>query len=262
MGFPGTTGLQAMDYYLSDQFFLPSGQFDDQFTEKIVHLPASAAFQPSLDAPPVNALPAQDNGYVTFGSFNRPAKISRAVVALWSQLLRAMPSSRMVLGAMPKEGQRNAVLEWFDQEGIDHKRLSIYEVCGMKDYQALHHQVDICLDTFPYNGGTTTLHALWMGVPTLTLVGGTPAGRTGASILGHVGLHAYMATDADEFVQKGLQLAGDLAALSDLRAQLRGRFAESAMGQPAVVAAGLEQALRTMWQRWCDDRAPVAFTVI
>jgi predicted O-linked N-acetylglucosamine transferase (SPINDLY family) len=259
MGFPGTTGLQAMDYYLSDQFFLPSGQFDDQFTEKIVHLPASAAFQPHQDAPPVNALPAQDNGYVTFGSFNQPAKISRAVVALWSQLLRAMPSARMVLGAMPKEGQRNAILEWFTQEGIDRQRLSVYEMCSMKDYQGLHHQVDICLDTFPYNGGTTTLHALWMGVPTLTLVGGTPAGRTGASILGHVGLHAYMATNADEFVQKGQHLAGDLSALSDLRAQLRGRFAESAMGQPAVVAAGLELALRTMWQRWCDGRAPEAF---
>lgn len=261
MGYPGTTGLQAMDYYLADRFFLPPGQFDSQFTEKIVRMPAGAPFLPSEDAPPVNPLPALSNGYVTFGSFNRPSKLSRSVIALWAQLLRALPDSRMVLGAMPEEGKYDTLIEWFAQEGIARERLDFHMRSGMAQYLSLHRQVDICLDTFPYNGGTTTLHALWMGVPTLTLAGSTAAGRPGASILGHAGLDEFVAHDAADFVQKGLSCVGNLAALSDIRAGLRERFAQSAMGQPAVVAAGVERALRIMWQRWCAGLPPESFEV-
>jgi len=261
IGYPCTTGLGAMDYYLADRLFLPPGQFDDQFTEKIVRLPASAPFLPSKDAPLVNTLPALSNSYVTFGSFNRPNKLSHAVIALWAKLLRALPDSRMLLGAMYQAGENDTLLEWFAQEGIARERLSFHPRSGMDAYLALHHQVDICLDTFPYNGGTTTLHALWMGVPTLTLAGSTAAGRSGASILGHVGLEAFVAHDAADFVRKGLSWAGNLAALSDIRAGLRERFAQSAMGQPAVVAAGMERALRIMWQRWCTGLPAESFEV-
>jgi len=261
IGYPGTTGLKAVDYYLSDRFFLPYGQFDSQFTEKIVQMPASVPFLPFEDAPPVNVLPALGNGYVTFGSFNRPSKLSRAVIALWAQLLRALPDSRMVLGAMPQDGKNDLLINWFAQEGIARERLDFYKRSGMGCYLSLHQQVDICLDTFPYAGGTTTLHALWMGVPTLTLAGGTIPGRTGAGILGHAGLEAFVANNAADFVQKGLAWAGDLAALSGIRAGLRERFAQSAMGQPAVVAAGVERALRIMWQRWCAGLPPESFEV-
>jgi predicted O-linked N-acetylglucosamine transferase (SPINDLY family) len=252
MGFPGTTGLQAMDYYLSDQYFLPPGEFDSQFTERIVHLPASAVFQPSPESPPVTELPALRNGYVTFGSFNRPNKISRDVIRLWSQVLHALPDARLLLAAMPADGTDPQLLEWFQSEGIDPQRLSFHKMCALTSYLGLHAQVDICLDTFPYNGGTTTLHALWMGVPTLTLAGTTAAGRTGASILGHVGLNAFLATSEQDFVQKGHDLASDLDALSTVRVSLRERFLRSSMGQPAVVAAGLESALRAMWLTWCN----------
>jgi predicted O-linked N-acetylglucosamine transferase (SPINDLY family) len=251
IGYPGTTGLRAMDYYLADRFLLPEGEFDNQFTEKIVRLPVSAPFLPSEHAPPVNALPALSNGYVTFGSFNRPSKLSRHVIALWSQLLRALPDSRMLLGAMPQDNKYDNLIEWFAQEGIARERLSFHSRSGMDRYLALHHQVDVCLDTFPYNGGTTTWHALWMGVPTLTLSGNTLPGRVGVAILAHVGLGAFAAHDAADFVRKGLFWAGNLAELSDIRAGLRGRFAKSALNQPAVVAAGMERALRIMWRRWC-----------
>ncbi len=261
MGYPGTTGLKAMDYYLSDRFLLPPGQFDDQFTEKIVQMPVSVPFLPFDGAPPVNPLPALSNGYVTFGSFNRPSKLSRAVIALWAQLLRALPDSRMVLGAMPEVGKYNTLIEWFAQEGVSRERLDFHIRSGMVHYLNLHQQVDICLDTFPYNGGTTTLHALWMGVPTLTLAGGTIPGRTGAGVLGHVGLEAFIAHDAADFIQKGLSWAGNLAALSDIRAGLRERFAKSAMGQSATVAAGVERALRIMWQRWCAGLPAESFEV-
>ncbi|SFC75514.1 Glycosyl transferase family 41, partial [Polaromonas sp. OV174] len=171
IGYPGTTGLSSMDYYLSDRFILPPGQFDHQFTEKLVYLPANAPFLPAAYAPLVNDLPALSHGYLTFGSFNRPSKISRAVIALWSQLLRALPDSRMVLGAMREDDQYDTLTAWFAEERIARERLDFHPRSGMRNYLALHHQVDVCLDTFPYNGGTTTYHALWMGVPTLTLAG-------------------------------------------------------------------------------------------
>ncbi len=259
MGYPGSTGLSAMDYYLSDRFLLPPGQFDAQFTEKLVYLPASAPFLPTADAPAVSELPAQRNGYLTFGSFNRPSKISRRVIALWSQLLRAMPDARMLLGAMREDGQYDTLIAWFGEAGIERERLDFHARTNMQDYLALHQQVDVCLDTFPYSGGTTTLHALWMGVPTLTLAGSTVAGRTGAGILGHVGLQALIAQDEAAFVRQGLALVADLSELAKLRSGLRERFARSVPSQPELIAAGLERALRTMWQRWCAGLPAVSF---
>lgn len=261
MGYPGTTGLKAMDYYLADRFLLPPGEFDDQFTEKIVRLPANAPFLPAVGAPQVNALPALSNGYVTFGSFNHLSKISPAVVALWSQLLRALPDSKMVLGAMPEEGEYDALIDWFAQEGIARDRLSFRGRCGMDVYLGMHQQVDICLDTFPYNGGTTTLHALWMGVPTLTLAGNTMPGRVGAAVLGHVGRDDFVARDKSDFVAKGMYWAGHLPLLAEVRAGLRERFAQSPISQPAMIAAGLERALRIMWQRWCAGLPPESFEI-
>lgn len=261
MGYPGTTGLQAMDYYLTDSFLLPPGQLNAQFTEKLVHLPANAPFLPSVDAPPVNTLPALVNSYVTFGSFHRMNKLSRPVIALWSQLLRTVPDSKMLLGAMPMDNCNETLIDWFAQEGIDRERLSFHPRSSIPAYLALHHQVDICLDAFPYAGGTTTLHALWMGVPTLTLAGTTVAGRTGACILGHVGLDSFIAHDEAAFVLQGLSLVSDPSSLANLRKTLRERCSQSAPGQPEIIANGLDSALRAMWQRWCKGLPAEPFEV-
>lgn len=261
MGYPGTTGMRSMDYCLGDRFFLPPGQLDAQFTEKIVRLPANSPYLPAADAPPVGPLPALDNGCVTFGSFSRSNKLSPRVVALWAQVLRALPDARMLLAGMPETGNCDVLIQWFEAEGIARDRLSLHARCGMQAYLDLHRQVDICLDTFPYNGGTTTLHALWMGVPTLTLAGDTAAGRSGASILGHAGLDAFVARDAADFMKKGVSWSGRLAELAEIRAGLRERFAQSARGQPALVAAGVERALRMMWQRWCAGLPAESFEV-
>ena len=262
IGYPGTTGLSAMDYFLSDRFFLPVGEFDGQFTEKIVRMPANSAFLPFAAAPPVSPLPAQSKGYITFGSFNRPTKISPSAVALWSQLLAALPDSRMRLGAMQLNDRGAQLVDDFARHGVARDRLSFHPRCSMESYLEQYQHVDICLDTFPYTGGTTTLHALWMGVPTLTLAGHTIPGRSGASILGHAGLEACISFSAKEFVARGIALAADIPALACLRAELREGFRRSAMGQPDLVAAGLESALRTMWQRWCDHQLPTAFEVL
>jgi len=261
VGYPGTTGLQAMDYYVSDGFRLPAGEFDDQFVEKLVCLPAAASFLPAEAAPPINPLPALTNGYLTFGSFNRLSKITAASIELWSRLLRGLPDSRLIVGALPLGERYEHLLGRFRQHGVDPSRLTFHDRCSIAEYLKLHHQVDLCLDTYPYAGGTTTHHALWMGVPTLTLAGRTPAARGGAAVMGRVGLEAFVASDPDDFEGKGLKWAGDLATLAQVRAGLRDRCRQSPTGRPDIIAAALERALRVMWQRWCAGEAPQAFSV-
>jgi protein O-GlcNAc transferase len=251
IGYPGTTGLTAMDYFLADPHFLPPGQFDQHFTEKLVYLPAQAPFQPSPSALPVNPLPALATGAVTFGSFNRLSKVNTAIIRVWSDLLRALPAAKMLLGGISIDAEQDKLIHEFAAQGIERDRLTFHPRCGMDVYLALHHHVDICLDTYPYTGGTTSIHAVWMGVPTLTIAGPTPAGRGGAAILGQVGLDGFTATDAADFVAKGQYWAGHLDALAEVRASLRARLQHSPSRQADTVAAALGQALRHMWRRWC-----------
>ncbi len=255
LGYPGTTGLRAMDYHLCDRFYVPV-EMAWQFSEKSVYLPASAIFLPSAQAPPVSTLPASENGYVTFGSFNRPNKINSSVIALWSLLLHKIPHARMVLGGIAADGQA-ALTQRFSDNGIERSRLTFFPRSNIQDYLALHHQVDICLDTFPYGGGTTTLHAAWMGVPTLTLAGETPASRVGTTLMSQLELDRFVAVSIDDFVNKGSHWAEHVAELATLREGMRARFDASIMSQPSRFANNLEAALRTMWQRWCDGM-PVA----
>lgn len=261
IGYPGTTGLQAMDYYQADRFFAPPGLLDGQFSEKLVQLPALAPFQISAFAPLVNELPALRKGHITFGSFNRVNKIGRPVIALWAQVLRALPTAQMLIGGMPTDENTN-IRQWFEDEGIETGRLQFHPKASIQSYLTLHHQVDICLDTFPYNGGTTTLHALSMGVPTLTLTGQTAASRAGACNLGQVGLDDFVAHDQDDFVQRALHWANHLEELSHIRADLRQQLSQSPAGQADVIAVSVAQAWRTMWQRWCAGLPAQSFEVV
>ncbi|HDR9588542.1 TPA: tetratricopeptide repeat protein [Burkholderia stabilis] len=259
IGYPATTGLAAMDYYLTDRFVAPHGAFDDQFVEQLVRLPAIAPFMPAPNCPPVNVLPALHNGYTTYASFNRLNKLSPHVIEVWSRVLHADPTARMALGAIGSDGDQQTLTEWFAAAGIDAGRLTFHRRSNIPVYMQQHHGVDLCLDAFPYTGSTTTLNALWMGVPTVTIPGATMAGRGSAGWLQHVGLDAYIATDEDDFVTRALALGRDTTALQALRAGLRARCGESAAFRPAVVAAGLSSALRTMWTRWCAGEPVTAF---
>lgn len=261
IGYPGTTGMGAMDYYLADQYFLPLAQFEAQFTEKIVHLPAVIPFRPAEKAPEVNELPALANGFITFGSFNRVSKVSALTIAQWAGILRALPTSRMVVAGLSQDGAHGRLADSFAREGIAPERLTFYPRCRLEEYLALHHLVDMCLDTMTYTGGTTTLHALWMGVPTLSVAGDTPARRQGTAILSHAGLRDFIAKDTAEFQKKAVRLARKVPKLARLRAGLRRRMAASAIGQPAVVAKALEGALRVMWRRWCAGLPPASFKI-
>jgi predicted O-linked N-acetylglucosamine transferase (SPINDLY family) len=262
IGYPGTTGLSAVDYFMADRFWVPSEQYSSQFTEKIVRLPAVAPFLPERTAPPVNLLPALHNGYVTFGSFNRLDKLRRDVVTLWSQLLRALPASRMLIGSIPADGSGTAKLvDWFAEEGITRERLEFRPHATVPVFLQQHHAVDICLDTLPFGGLTTALQSLWMGVPTLTLPGQTVPGRSGATAMGHAGLTGFVATDTQDYVRKGIALAADLPALAELRAGMRERCLQSPMFRPEMIAAGASEALRVMWRRWCDGLPAGSFDV-
>jgi protein O-GlcNAc transferase len=259
IGYQGTTGLRAMDYYLADRHFLPPGQFDRYFTEKLVYLPGNAPFQPYESAPPVNALPALAAGRLTFGSFSRADKINDATLQLWSRLLLELPQAQMILGGIARGSLHTRLIERFAAYGIGRERLMFHPRSDMSAYLALHHHVDICLDTTPYCGGATTYHALWMGVPTLTAAGTTPASRQGAAIMAQMGLDGFIAANAADFIDRGIDWAERLAALAEVRAGLRERWQHSPSRRPEVIATALQTALRHMWRLWCANLPAESF---
>ena len=251
LGYPGTTGLSAIDYYLADRHWLPPGQFDRLFSEKLVYLPDRWAFQTHAYVPPVGPLPALGTGRLTFGSFHRLGKINASTIRLWAELLLGLPQATLLMVGIPLDGKETRLLDQFAAHGIDRSRVTFHRRCTMELYLALHNRVDIGLDTHPYTGATTTMHSLSMGVPTLTLAGATSMARAGAGIMANAGLDGFIAADTEDFVTKGIYWANHLAELAAVRAGLRERLEQSPGGQPALIAAHLEAALGHMWRRWC-----------
>jgi len=251
IGYPNTTGLRAMDYVLADRFNAPQGLYEPFYLEKFARLPSSGTFAPAHGAPPVNGLPALRNGFVTFGSFNNTSKLGDQVIAAWSRVLRAVPGSRLLMGNVTAPALARQLEERFGRHGIGADRLTFKPHLPVHDYLALHHEVDLILDTWPYTGGTTTNHALWMGVPVVTLQGPSRSHCQCAAVLGRMGLQDWVAMDENAFVALAVLWANAPLALSDLRAGMRERWQTAPLRQPATVARGLEQAVRVMWQRWC-----------
>lgn len=261
LGYMNTTGLAAMDYYLTDEALTPVGEFDAQFTEKLVQLPVNAPFMPDTSMSEVKPLPALSNGYITFGCFNRPNKITQATVQLWAQLMQVVPDSRMILGGISSSENGSHLVSWFQQAGIAGDRLQLVARSQMADYLQQYHRVDICLDTFPSNGLTTTAHALWMGVPTLCQVGDRLNSRGAMALMQHAGLNNWIAADAQAWIAQGATLCADLAALAEVRNGMRERLQQSLLSQPAKLSATLADALRVMWQRWCQHQPAQSFNM-
>jgi predicted O-linked N-acetylglucosamine transferase (SPINDLY family) len=186
-------------------------------------------------------------------------KITASSIHLWSELLLALPQATMLMAGISAGAQQHTLIEKFAAHGIESARLRFHERCPMDRYLALHHQVDIALDTQPYSGATTTMHSLSMGVPTLTIAGRTSMARACAGILAQAALDGFTAADAAEFVEKGIHWANHLTELAHLRAGLRTRLTLAPGGQPDLIAAHLEGALRQMWRRWCKKRPPESF---
>ena len=251
LAYPGTTGVSAIDYRLTDPQLDPPGMYDDLYCERTYRLPETFwCYDPMTAEPAVKTLPALKNGFVTFGCFNQFAKVNAGVLRLWADVLKAAPQARLMMLA-PEGAARQATLSYLEKQGVVPERVTFVSVRPRLDYLALYHEIDIALDTFPYNGHTTSLDAYWMGVPVVTLVGQTVVGRAGLSQLTNLGLTELVAQTQEQYVQIAAQLAGDLSRLSDLRRSLRERMQASAlMGAPRF-ARSIEAAYRGMWHRWC-----------
>ncbi len=251
LAYCGTTGLDAIDYRLTDPYLDPPGQGGQFYAEQSIPLPQTYwCYQPVLQAPPVNELPALKAGHVTFGSLNNFCKVTAPTLAAWRSLLRAVPQSRLLLHAQLGK-HRDRVASFFAQQNVSADRVVFVKKSPMTEYLRTYERIDLALDPFPYGGGTTTCDALWMGVPVVSLAGQTAVGRGGLSILSNIGLPELVASDAEQYVGIAAALAQDLPRLSELRATLRDRMTASPLMDAPRFARDVEAAYREMWQRWC-----------
>ncbi len=251
LGMPTTTGLAAIDYRLTDPYLDPPGSSDADYTEESIRLPHCFwVFQPPEELPTVNALPAAKNGFVTFGCLNQFAKVTRPASQLWMKILQSLPGSRLVLQAQPGSHQ-GAVHALFQEGGIAGERIEFTARSSRLEYFRRFQSVDLGLDPFPYNGHTSTLDALWMGVPVITLAGRTAVARGGVSILSNVGLTELIAQTPEQYVDIAVGMATDLGRLSKLRSALRERVQSSPPADTRKYAADVDIAFRRMWEKWC-----------
>ncbi len=253
-GYPDTTGIEAVDYRITDWLSDPAG-VEELYTERLVRLPGGfLCFLPPPDLPDIGAPPLLAAGHLTFGSFNREIKISQDTYDLWARVLRTVPGSRMVMksiaGAEPATRERQ--LGEFERRGIARERIDVVGfIADQKHHLACYRDVDIVLDTYPYHGTTTTLDALLMGVPVITLEGYNHASRVGASLLSQVGLAELIAGSPDEYIAMAVELAGDSGRLASLHGTLRARLLASPLCDGPGFVRKFEYALRGMWCNWC-----------
>ncbi|GEK48172.1 hypothetical protein HPA02_24550 [Bisbaumannia pacifica] len=253
-----TTGLACMDYLISDHVETPEG-VDQFYTEKLIRLPDDYICYRAPDyIPDCGELPVLKNGYITFGCLNNPAKLSPPMLAEWAKLLEEVPNSKLLLRGIQFESQRfcDKLREAFAKHGIGSDRLLLEGGAKHRQFMATYQRIDIALDTWPYSGGLTTCEALVMGVPVVTRVGPTFAGRHSATHLSAVGLDELVAESWDDFIHQAVGLATDLDALSRLRCSLRSRVMASPLCDGPRFASHFYNALRAIWQRHCQGRAP------
>jgi predicted O-linked N-acetylglucosamine transferase (SPINDLY family) len=254
LGYANTTGLTAMDYRLTDAHVDPPGLTEAYQPEELLRLPETfCCYRPPAEAPPVNELPALTTGRVTFASLNRLAKLNPAVLDLWARILAAVPGSRLMLQAngLGDPGTQEHLLREFVRRGIGPGRVLMLEWGSFVDYLVNLGRADVGLDTFPFNGHTTSCHCLWMGVPFVTLAGRLPVARVGVSLLSNLGLSDLIAETPDAYLATAVRLAGDLDRLRQLRAGLRERMSASPLLDARTFTRRLEEAYRLMWRHSC-----------
>jgi len=252
LGYPDTTGLPSIDYRLTDDTVDPPGAADALSYERLWRLPRGFnCYAAPKEAPPVAASPALINGFVTFGSFNNLAKVNAFVLDLWCDVLKRVPRSQLVLKAkwLAHREMRERLFEQLGQRGLARDRVKLIgKLPSTAAHLAAYANVDIALDTYPYNGATTTCEALWMGVPVVTLAGDRHSSRVGASLLKRVGLSRQVATRPEDYVAAAVALAADIPRLAALRAGGRRRMASSQLCDGAAFTRRLESAYRAMWE--------------
>ena len=261
LGYFNTTGLATMDYFVSDPWSSPAGQ-ERYYVEQLLRLPHTRfCYQPPEYMPVVSPLPAEKTGHVTFGCLNNLSKVNEKVLALWGDMLQAVPEAKLLVqaAALDDAPNRSRFSELCARHSIAPDRLELRGFVPIDQAPASYAAIDIALDPFPFCGGMTSLEALWLGVPVVTLVGATIASRQSASMLVNLGLPELIAENAGQYVDKAARLARDLPRLAGLRAGLRQRFASSPLMDYAGFAHELEAAYRDMWLNYiASDQTTVA----
>jgi protein O-GlcNAc transferase len=261
-----TTGLSTIDYRITDAVQDPPGETDALHAEKLVRLSGGCwCYWPDADSPPVVDPPVLANGYVTFGTLNKLVKVSELCARAWAAVLAAVPNSMLLLtaaGAERQSEQRTMILRRLASAGIEPDRVLLGGKVGSRaDYLRRHGEIDICLDTYPFNGITTTCDGLWMGVPTVTWSGQTSVSRSTKSILTSAGLRDLAADTPEQFVRIAASLASDPQALRDHRRGMRESLGSTPLLDHRRFAGDLESAYRRMWRTWAADQTKVGFAV-
>jgi predicted O-linked N-acetylglucosamine transferase (SPINDLY family) len=255
-GYATSTGLDAIDAFFADPVVVPPHE-EHLYAERIVHLPNVLCYAPPLAPPPIVPPPALSSGIVTFGSYNRGAKFAPAVLEAWARVLHAVPGSRLVLKPLlaDDEATQERILGPLARNGIAAERVEILGRSGHDEHLASFGLMDIQLDTFPHNGGITTLDGLLMGIPCVTLRGARVSGQSSASFLTTLGIEDLVAHSIDEYVEIAARLAGDLGRLAHERATLRERLLTSPIGDAGQYTRAVEAAYRGLWREWCAGRS-------
>lgn len=258
-----TTGLDTVDYLISETLTDPPGS-ETVYTEELVRLTNRNIYQPPPSAPAATPPPAKRNGYVTFGSFNNLVKIGPDVIALWSEILRAVPDAKLVMKSTDRfadTGTRTYFLDMFHANGVDGARVLLLEGdADLNTHLARYGDIDVALDPFPCNGGTTSCEALWMGVPVVTMAGDTFMGKQGVNYLTKLDMTDLIAVDGPSYVNAAIRLASDVPRLSSLRSMLRG-LVEERLFDPRGHVAELETAYIEMYRRFQSGHSAKGFAV-
>lgn len=257
IGYPNTTGMPAIDYRITDWITDPENA-DEHYTETLIRQPGCfLSYAIPAHAPALEPGPIEHRDYVTFGSFNNFAKINLDVIRLWADAMQAVPDSRLLLKSSHSNDKaaQAVIRSSFAKAGIDPARITF---CAYRksaeSHLAVYNDVDIALDTFPYNGTTTTCEALWMGVPVVTLCGERHASRVGASLLRTVGFPAGIAESADDYVLTARLLAENPRLLKTIRYTLRDSIISSPLCDGRGHAAEMERMFRSVWRTWCAQQ--------
>jgi len=258
LGYAATTGLKSIDYRITDTAADPPGSSEHLHSETLWHLPDNfICYRPPANSPQVAPLPCLTNGFITFGVFNHFSKITQEAVDLWCKLLVTLPSAKLLIKAlgMEHEPMRQRTREMFASRGIQDGRLELVgKTPSIYSHLELFGKVDISLDTFPYNGTTTTCESLWMGVPVIAKEGNSHVSRVSVSLLGNMGLSGLVAGSDEDYVGLAAFLAGDWENLEILRNNLRDRMRASKLLDTVGFTRNLEDAYREMWRRWCAEQ--------
>jgi len=247
LAYCSTTGLDAIDYRLTDPYVDPQGGDEGVYSERSIRLPRTYwCYLPRDEAPQVGPLPAHERGFVTFGCLNNYSKVTSPVLQAWGRLLRDVPGSRLLLHC-GQGAHRQRALETLAREGVEPQRVEFVARVSIAQYLQTYARMNIALDPFPYAGGMTTCDALWMGVPVVSLAGRTAVSRAGLSILSNVGLSELAASDTADYIRIASDLARDLSRLAELRATMRDRMRASSLMDAPRFATDVERAYRQMY---------------